>query len=529
MTIVHPFENFLDEFIPRAQSKTTELNQARWELETTGSQEAAGKQAALETEVRLMFSDRDVYEQLVAWHESGDITDPLLARQLEVLILKFKGNLLPKGIISEMAERSAGLLQRFNGFRATLRGEQVSDNDILEILRNETDVAYRKEAWEASKQVGAEIAPAVRDMVALRNRAAKTLGYADFYQMHMALQELDPVWLLQVFDKLAAASRAAFKTMRSEIDRKLAHRFGVPVSELGPWAWREPFGQGDPLGSPFLDNLMKNQDVVEMTVTFFDSIGLDIRSILEHSDLYERSGKNPHAFCFDLDRQGDVRILANIRPSLRWLETMLHEAGHGVYDIGITPTLPWFLRTYSHMFTTEAIAMLMGRQSSEPAVLRSLLSLDGDHETLLQEAHRSEQRNQLIFSRWVLVMTHFEAAMYANPDQDLNRLWWQLVERYQQIRPPDRPAGAADWAAKIHVVMYPVYYHNYLLGEIFCSQLMAALRKQLQTTSLLGHPEVGEFLQRKVFFPGNSLRWDALVQQATGEALTPRHWAAEFA
>ena len=36
-----------------------------------------------------------------------------------------------------------------------------------------------------------------------------------------------------------------------------------------------------------------------------------------------------------------------------------------------------------------------------------------------------------MFARWALVMLHFEKALYANPEQDLNKLWWDIVERYQ--------------------------------------------------------------------------------------------------
>ena len=51
-----------------------------------------------------------------------------------------------------------------------------------------------------------------------------------------------------------------------------------------------------------------------------------------HSDLYARDGKSQHAFCIDIDREGDVRVLCNVEPSERWMETMLHEFGHAVYD-----------------------------------------------------------------------------------------------------------------------------------------------------------------------------------------------------
>jgi len=52
------------------------------------------------------------------------------------------------------------------------------------------------------------------------------------------------------------------------------------------------------------------------------------------------------------------------------------------------------------------------------------------------------RRNQLlIFSRWCQVMLRFEKAMYENPGQDLNNLWWETVEKYSCSR--DRPAAAS--------------------------------------------------------------------------------------
>lgn len=528
MTQQDKFKDFLNSFVPDVETTATELAEAAWELATTSSETAAQRQAKLETELRLLFSDREVYEQLRAWHESDEVKDPLLERQLEVLLLEFKENMLPKDLIAELSERSATLQRTFIEFRPSLRGKPVTDNDIRDILQHEEDIAYRAEAWEASKQAGAAIAPLVREMVALRNQAARTASYPDFFQMGMQLQELDASWLFDVFDALADASAPAFRQMREYVDVQLAQRFGVSQSELGPWAWGEPFGQEDPLGSPDVDELIAEHNVVELTIEFYDSIGLDIRPILERSDLYEREDKDPHAFCLDVDRQDDVRILANVRPNLRWLETMLHEGGHAVYDIGINPELPWLLRTKSHLLTTEAIALLTGQQAQQPESLSRLISVDRATTPALEEVYRGELRSQLIFSRWVLVVTNFEAAMYADPEQDLNALWWQLVERYQGIRPPRRPEGAADWAAKIHVALYPVYYHNYLLGQVFRAQLAAQIRESLGIANLFGHADVGPFLQDRVFWPGNSLRWDALVRHAAGEDLTPAYWAAEF-
>ena len=75
-------------------------------------------------------------------------------------------------------------------------------------------------------------------------------------------------------------------------------------------------------------------------------IGLPIDDVIARSDLYEKPGKSPHAFCTDIDREGDVRVLANIVPNEYWMGTMLHELGHSVYSSkNIPATLPYVLRT----------------------------------------------------------------------------------------------------------------------------------------------------------------------------------------
>ena len=92
-----------------------------------------------------------------------------------------------------------------------------------------------------------------------------------------------------------------------------------------------------------------------------------------------------------------------------------------------------------------------------------------------------------------------------------------------------RPDGrhAPDWAAKIHLAAAPVYYQNYLYGELFASQLDATLA---DTCRRPRRPRAaGELLVRDVFAPGASLRWDDLVIRATGEPLSASHLARQLA
>jgi len=130
-----------------------------------------------------------------------------------------------------------------------------------------------------------------------------------------------------------------------------------------------------------------------------------------------------------------------------------------------------------------------------------------------------------VFARWVLVMTNFERALYEDPDRDLDTLWWDLVERYQQVRRPD-DRHEPDWAAKIHVVSAPVYYQNYLYGELVASQVQDALGGE---GALVDDTAAGTRLVERMFAPGASLRWDHLVEHATGAPLGARAFASQLA
>jgi peptidyl-dipeptidase A len=177
--------------------------------------------------------------------------------------------------------------------------------------------------------------------------------------------------------------------------------------------------------------------------------------------------------------------------------------------------------------------MLFGALAKTPSWIIANVGVDEklvkDSEEAILEQRR---REQLIFARWALVMLHFEKALYENPDQDLNTLWWQIVERIQMLKAPEG-RNAPDWASKIHFSIAPVYYHNYQLGELFAAQLRGTLIKlakhdgPAQTLQYKGNKDFGKFFKEKIFKPGMTLPWPEFVENATGEPLTAKYFAAE--
>ena len=510
----------------RLRPLEVELAEAWWESNTRSSPEAEARRTHAELARRELLADAELFAELRAAREDPP-DDPLLARQLELLHDAFVPHQVPEDLRRAVVELETRVESVFNNFRGNIDGRRVDDNEISEILRTSDDAEERRLAWEASKQIGPEVAARVRELARLRNQAARALGFRDHFALALATSELDEERLFATLADVDRATSDPFAEWKRALDERLAERFGCSPDELRPWHLDDPFFQSTPSdGAIALDHLFTDADLEALTLRTYEGLGLDVRPVLERSDLYARPGKSQHAFCIDIDRSGDVRVLCNVEPSERWMDTMLHEFGHAIYDRECDHTLPWLLRGATHALTTEGVAMLMGRLPRDPAWLASIASVDRDTaESLGPQLAAAQRAALLVFARWVLVMTTFERTLYADPDADLDTLWWDLVEQHQRVRRPDGRV-APDWASKIHLAVAPVYYQNYLYGELFASQLQRALGTR--AGGIVDRTEAGALMVREVFAPGASKRWDRLVADATGEPLSADAFARQL-
>lgn len=502
----------------------TSFHEAYWDSQVKATPQTEARRAETELELRRLKGDPDAYAAVTSVSED-DVHDPTTSRQLNVLRRSLMGNQMDDAHRVALVEQGSAVESDFAAFRPTVRGRRLTDNEIHEILRDSDDDAEREEVWRASKAVGAQVAERVRDLVRTRNEVALQLGFADHYRMSLELQELPEEWLFEKLGELEALTREPYAAWKADVDLRLKERFGV--SSVRPWHYADPFFQEAPgEGSVDLDPLLRDVDAAEAAVRTFDGWGVDIRRVIDGSDLMPRDLKSQHAFCLDVDRSGkNVRILANVVPGERWIGVMLHESGHAAYDISFNGRMPYLLRRPTHIFVTEAIAILCGRFARDPVWLREVVGAPAsDVEKLEGALARATAAECLQFARWGLVMAHFERDLYADPEGDLDERWWDHVERLQLIERPDElPPGG--WASKIHLAVAPVYYQNYLLGEMLASQLTHAM--QAEAGGVIGSKKAGEFLKERVFRSGALVKWDALIEEATGSGLSARAFAED--
>jgi peptidyl-dipeptidase A len=527
---------FVADHVKRMRPLEVAAGQAWWDANTTGKDDDFKRKEEAQNKIDAALADPATFAKLKAVKAAvGEIKDMALARQVEVLYLQYLEKQVDPALLKKMTAKANAVEQAFNVYRATVDGRELADSEVRNILKTGTESKLRRQVWEGSKGVGAKVEADLKELVGHRNAAAKQLGFANFHAMSLFLSEQDGTELVKLFDELDALTKEPFRAAKAEIDELLGKKLGVAPAELMPWHYHDPFFQESPaVFAADLDAPFHTADIQALCRTFYAGVGLPIDDVLARSDLFEKKGKSPHAFCTDIDREGDVRVLANIVPNEYWMGTMLHELGHAVYSSkNIPQSVPYVLRGEAHILTTEGVAMQFERFSKSRAWLEKMGVKVGDAKAFDETAAKVQRNQLLIFSRWCQVMLRFEKGMYEDPAQDLNKLWWDLVERYQGLK---RPAGrnAPDYASKIHVVSAPVYYHNYMMGQLFASQVHHAIARDVYAGAnpggviYVGDKRVGEFMRAKVFAPGKSLSWRGLTKFATGAELSAEAFAKDF-
>jgi peptidyl-dipeptidase A len=526
---------FIDSLELKAKPLESAAALASFDASISGKAEDYQKSSDLNIQVSKIYSDKAAFAKLKAFKESGLISDTLLSRELNVLYNAFLGNQVDEKKMEALIKAQSKLEERYSTFRAVVDGKKIPDNDLENTLKTSVNNKQLEKYWLASKQIGDSVAADVIKVVKMRNDMAHELGFANFQEMSMKLSDQDPAQIEKLFDELDSLTRGSFASLKTEMDQVLAKKYKIKPEELMPWHYQNRFFQEAPaIYNVDLDSYYADKDDVALATNYYKGIGLDVTGILAKSDLFEKEGKYQHAYCTHIDRSGDVRVVCNMKNNAQWMNTILHELGHAVYDKNINMNLPYFLRTPAHTFTTEAIAMLFGRLSSNPMWMKDNLGISAEEaQKIGPEVTKSLRLEQLVFSRWCQVMFRFEKGMYENPDQDLNKLWWDLVKKYQMLKKPEG-RNNADWASKIHIALYPCYYHNYQLGELLASQFQATINTRIlkvpadSVVSMSNNPEIGAFLLKEVFIPGAKYPWNDMIKRATGEELTAKYYANQF-
>jgi carboxypeptidase Taq len=276
------------------------------------------------------------------------------------------------------------------------------------------------------------------------------------------------------------------------------------------------------------------------------SFGLGIATAYGYDLERGRLDRTPHPFCTRLGAD-DVRITTRVFPDdvTGALFSTLHEAGHGLYEQGVSPELAgtplgsgtsagvhesqsrlWenvvgrSLGMWRH-FYPQLRAAFPGRLGNVPLeafyrainkVERSLIRTEADELTY----------NLHIILRFDLEIDLLERRLAV---KDLPEAWRARYQSDLGVSPPDDRDGCLQDVHWFSGCIGGVF-HSYTIGNVLSAQFYAAaLRAHPEIPAEIGAGRFGTlkgWLERNLYRHGRKLQADEIVRRATGEPMTIR-------
>lgn len=210
---------------------------------------------------------------------------------------------------------------------------EASRNKMRTMMRTNPDEVIRKACFEAIEELPLATLDDYIEVIKYRNEYAVTLGYEDFYDYKINLDEgITKDELFSIFERIYEKTKYAFENVRNLEKEK---------SGL-----RKPWNFGFMMTGDFTkeeDPFFKFENVLSYWGKSFSALGIDYKGGTLKLDLLDRKGKWDNGFCHyptlvNYDKKGKFvpassgftsnAIPNQVGSGIDGIHTVFHEAGH---------------------------------------------------------------------------------------------------------------------------------------------------------------------------------------------------------
>ena len=545
------FINIRDKFCKELERVSINLEKSCWDFYTNSTAENLKRYEEAQDEYSKVFQNRDWYNKFLAINK--DELSKHKQKQLKELLKEFDEELNTGEELKALRKKENEIAQKYNSYIPKIDGKEVSKPEIFKIMQTETNPDLRKKAYDAKIKGADLIAEDMIEFVKMRNEYAKNKGYGTYFEYKLKEDyDVDLEFLNKLIDEVYTNASGKIKEILEKKQKELKEFFGVeklenyhyglllnnnpekgvnkileassqatPPDEKGVNKILEASSQATPPDEKGINEVLINQDIVSISKTMYKNMGYDIDKLEKEGkitlDLFARKGKNTHGFCFGVEAGKDSRILANLINNVTSLDTLNHELGHCVYDLGISTELPFLDRRASSPAVTEAIAMMMGDIIKIENVLDKIVP-----DELLERFKMTHKDDEASFVAKSLLIIDFEREIYTNPEQNPAELWQNLSKKYlNRENEQDN-----EWASIPHYLSHPAYYQNYFRANLMKVQIYNYLKSVLG--NITENNKSAEFMDKNIFRYGASIEEYELIKQLTGSEFSASYFCEEL-
>ena len=427
-------------------------------------------------------------------------------------------------------------------------GEKCYDlEDLSKTMATSRNIKELRESWVGWHAIAPPLRKPFERYVALANKGARELGFADTGAMWRAKYDMPPDAFAKEVDKLWEQVRPFYLSLHAYVRSKLREKYGanavpangpIPADLLGNM-WAQEWENIYPLVAPKdsdtgfdLTEILKARktepkQMVRYGEGFFTSLGFaPLPPTFWERSLFVKPRDREvvcHASAWDVDAVDDLRIKMCIDITGEDFTTIHHELGHNFYQRAYN-TQPYLFRDSAndgfHEAVGDTIALSVTPEYlSKIGLLKTAPDPSKDIGLLLQKA-----LEKIAFLPFGLLIDQWRWKVFSGeiPPEKYNEAWWQLRLKYQGVAPPiSRSESNFDPGAKYHVAAN-VPYTRYFLAFILQFQFHRALaqaagcKEPLNRCSIYDNKEAGKRLNTMLAM-GESRPWQDAMQALTGQ------------
>lgn len=443
-----------------------------------------------------------------------------------------------RSLASEILAREGDLARARSGFEtgyvdpASGAFVPASTNKLALLIQNAPDAGVRRAALEGLYAVERFVlAHGFLDIVRLRNRLGRLLGYEDYYDWKVAIAE-------------GQRKRAIFERLTRFLDatrQRTREALAAFAATHGPDAL-EPSNflhlrQGA-LAARFDPHYPFSESLARWGRSF-SAMGVRFRGATLTLDLVDRAGKYENGFMHgpgpawrDGERWRPARInfTANAVPGAigsgsTATMTLFHEGGHAAHFANIDTLSPCFSVEFPPTSVAYAENWSMFFDSLiEDADWRARYARAADGRVVPWELIAEEIREKQPFAAWevarLITVPLGERFIYELPDDELTPERVLSGLREIEAETQGLTASARPILAVPHLLSgeSSAYYHAYVLAEMGVRQVRHHFLAR--DGYLTDNPAIGPALAAAAWAPGNQLTHDASLVALTGSPLS---------
>lgn len=510
MSETEKFALLKDTFEKKLAPADIEYAIGQWNFDTNSTSENLQKLQDSEEKYYELFSDEKTFDAFS--HIDKTKLSEHDAKILEDILKGFNKMINTGDDITELRNKGNLISQKFNSRVMKIDDREVSNAEITKILQTETDSEIRKKAYDAKIKRGNLIAEDLRELVRMRNDYAKKQGYDNFFDYKLKeTYDVEPEFLDDLLNQVYTKAQSKLKKNQNKYKVELEEFYGTKNLEAHHYGLLLDSNPDKAVNEKLEELAKENPYIVEeISKKAYEGMGYNIDEMLDAGkltlDLYPRKNKNTHGFCFGIDLGKDARILANLNNDVGSIDTLCHEMGHAVYDLGISEDLQFFDKKVASSAMTEAVAMMMGDLVAREDILQDYISSKE-----LKNFKKSFVANEVDFIARSAMFIEFEREMYKNPDKDPAQIWQEKKAKYRnRIEKADN-----EWATIPHFLSHPAYMQNYFRATLMKAQIYNHLTSRFG--DITENKKVADYLNKELFSYGATVEEYDLIKQLTGK------------